>query len=264
MRGSDGHPWWESGVVYQVYPRSFQDSDGDGVGDLEGITGRLGYLGWLGVDAVWISPIYPSPMADFGYDISDHTDVEPLFGSLEDFDGLVRGGARARDQGDPRLRPEPHLGRAPLVRGVALLSGEPQARLVHLARREERRLSPQQLGRLLRGRGLGVGRRDRPVLLPRLPQGATRPELAQPRGQGGDGRCAAILAREGRGRLPGGRPPPARQRRATARQPAQPRAPRRRLALRLPYSRSTPPTGPRRTRRSARCGACSRSTTTGS
>ncbi len=76
-------------MIYQVYPRSFMDSGGDGTGDLEGITGRLGYLGWLGVDAVWISPIYPSPMADFGYDISDHTDVEPLFGSLEDFDGLV-------------------------------------------------------------------------------------------------------------------------------------------------------------------------------
>jgi alpha-glucosidase len=81
--------WWQSGVVYQIYPRSFQDSAGDGIGDLPGIASRLDYLQWLGVDAVWISPFYPSPMADFGYDVSDHTDVHPMFGTLEDFDRLV-------------------------------------------------------------------------------------------------------------------------------------------------------------------------------
>jgi alpha-glucosidase len=89
MRVSDEHLWWQRGVVYQIYPRSFQDSDGDGVGDLIGIVSRLDYLEWLGVDAVWISPFYPSPMADFGYDITDHTGVHPLFGTLEDFDSLV-------------------------------------------------------------------------------------------------------------------------------------------------------------------------------
>lgn len=81
--------WWRDGVVYQVYPRSFQDSNGDGVGDLEGIRSRLPYLEALGVDAVWISPIFPSPMADFGYDVADYTDVDPLFGSLEDMDRLI-------------------------------------------------------------------------------------------------------------------------------------------------------------------------------
>jgi alpha-glucosidase len=82
--------WWKCGIVYQVYPRSFQDSNGDGVGDLGGIRARLDHLVSLGVDAVWISPIYPSPMADFGYDISDFCDVDPRFGTLDGFDALVQ------------------------------------------------------------------------------------------------------------------------------------------------------------------------------
>ena len=81
--------WWQTGVVYEIYPRSFADGDGDGTGDLAGITSRLDYLAWLGVDAIWIAPFYPSPMADFGYDVSDYTDVDPLFGSLEAFDTLL-------------------------------------------------------------------------------------------------------------------------------------------------------------------------------
>jgi alpha-glucosidase len=83
------HTWWKYGVVYQVYPRSFQDTNADGIGDLPGIEKRLGYLKWLGVDAIWVSPIYPSPMADFGYDISEYCNVDPLFGSLDDFDRLM-------------------------------------------------------------------------------------------------------------------------------------------------------------------------------
>lgn len=82
-------PWWQNGIIYQIYPRSFQDSDGDGVGDLLGIRQRLDYLAWLGISAIWISPVYPSPMADFGYDVSDYTDIHPLFGSLQDMDDLI-------------------------------------------------------------------------------------------------------------------------------------------------------------------------------
>jgi alpha-glucosidase len=82
-------PWWQSAVFYQIYPRSFADSDGDGVGDLGGIRAHLADLAWLGIDALWISPFYPSPMVDFGYDVSDYCDVDPLFGTLEEFDRLV-------------------------------------------------------------------------------------------------------------------------------------------------------------------------------
>ncbi|HEX2047374.1 MAG TPA: alpha-amylase family glycosyl hydrolase [Acidimicrobiales bacterium] len=89
-------PWWTSAVFYQIYPRSFADSDGDGVGDLEGIRSGLHHLEWLGVDAVWICPIYRSPMTDFGYDVADYCDVDPLFGTLEDFDRLL---AEAHDRG---------------------------------------------------------------------------------------------------------------------------------------------------------------------
>src|SRR5438445_8867838 len=83
------HSWWQTGVIYQIYPRSFLDSNRDGIGDLPGIVSKLDYLRWLGVDALWLSPIYPSPMADFGYDVSDYTDVHPLFGTLHDFDILL-------------------------------------------------------------------------------------------------------------------------------------------------------------------------------
>ena len=89
-------PWWKSAVVYQIYPRSFADTNGDGVGDLEGIRRRLDHLRWLGVDAVWLSPFYRSPMADFGYDVADHCDVDPLFGTLADFDRLL---GEAHDRG---------------------------------------------------------------------------------------------------------------------------------------------------------------------
>jgi alpha-glucosidase len=88
--------WWHEAVVYQIYPRSFADSDGDGVGDLPGLRARLDHLTWLGVDALWLSPVYRSPMADFGYDVSDHCDVDPVFGTLADADAVL---AAAHERG---------------------------------------------------------------------------------------------------------------------------------------------------------------------
>lgn len=99
MLGSVTRPdpaWWTTSTVYQVYPRSFADSNGDGIGDLAGITGRLGHLQQLGIDVLWLSPIYPSPQDDNGYDISDYQDVDPLFGTLADLDHLIEE-AHARD-----------------------------------------------------------------------------------------------------------------------------------------------------------------------
>ncbi len=88
--------WWRDAVIYQIYPRSFQDSDGDGIGDLQGITRRLDHVAVLGADAIWLSPIFTSPMKDMGYDVSDYTDIDPLFGTIADFDALI---ARAHDLG---------------------------------------------------------------------------------------------------------------------------------------------------------------------
>ena len=91
-----GDVWWKHAVIYEIYPRSFQDSNGDGIGDLNGITSRLDYLKALGVDAIWLTPIYPSPQIDFGYDISNYVGIDPTYGTMADFDRLVAE-AKKRD-----------------------------------------------------------------------------------------------------------------------------------------------------------------------
>jgi alpha-glucosidase len=86
---AEGHQWWQHAVFYEIYPRSFADSNNDGVGDLKGITSKLDYLKDLGVDAIWISPCFPSPQVDFGYDVSDYENIDPMYGTLADFDDLA-------------------------------------------------------------------------------------------------------------------------------------------------------------------------------
>src|ERR1700756_2410521 len=86
---AEGHQWWQHAVFYEIYPRSFADSNNDGVGDLNGIRSKLGYLHDLGVDAIWITPCYPSPQVDFGYDVSDYENIDPMYGTLADFDHLA-------------------------------------------------------------------------------------------------------------------------------------------------------------------------------
>ena len=87
--GATPNPWWANAVVYQIYPRSFQDSNGDGIGDLKGITSRLDYIADLGVDVIWLSPVYQSPQDDNGYDISDYEAIDPIFGTMDDMDELL-------------------------------------------------------------------------------------------------------------------------------------------------------------------------------
>ena len=91
---AEGHKWWQHAVFYQVYPRSFADSNNDGIGDLNGITGKMSYLHDLGVDAIWISPFFPSPQVDFGYDVSDFENIDPMYGTLADFDRMAEEGKK--------------------------------------------------------------------------------------------------------------------------------------------------------------------------
>src|SRR6516165_6080983 len=86
---AEGHEWWQHAVFYEIYPRSFADSNNDGVGDLNGITSKVGYLHDLGVDAIWITPCFPSPQVDFGYDVSDYENIDPMYCTLTDFDHLA-------------------------------------------------------------------------------------------------------------------------------------------------------------------------------
>ena len=109
-------PWWTRAVVYQVYPRSFMDSDGDGIGDLGGVLQRLDHLADLGVDVLWLSPVYPSPQADNGYDISDYQDVDPLFGTLAQLDELIAALHAPRHEAGDGPGRQPHQRRAPVVR----------------------------------------------------------------------------------------------------------------------------------------------------
>ena len=212
-------PWWQSAVVYQVYPRSFADASGDGVGDLRGLAHRLDDLAWLGVDAVWLSPIFLSPMADYGYDVADYREVDPLFGTLADLDHLL---TELHDRGMrllldlvPNHTSSQHL----WFLESRSSRDNPRARLVRVARPRRGRRPAEQLDRRLhRQAGLDARRGDRAVLPALLPPRAARPELGEPAGRGGHARRRVLLARPGHRRLSDRRRPPHRQ---------GPRAPRR-------------------------------------
>ena len=248
-------PWWTRAVVYQVYPRSFQDSDGDGIGDLGGVLARLDHLTDLGVDVLWLSPVYPSPQADNGYDISDYQDIDPLFGTLAQLDELIaalhaRGMKLLMDlvvnhTSDEHpwfveCRSSPDVCQAGLVLVAAT------------ARRHGRRRpgrGADQLAVLLLRAGLDPRPGQRRVLpAPVRPQ-AARPQLGEPRGPAGDLRDDAVVARPRGRRLPHGRHQHDQQGRRRGRPPARRSAaarlvPRRRLGV-LPL-RAADPRVPRR------------------
>ena len=122
VSAADEAPWWKAGVLYQIYPRSFADSNGDGVGDLRGIIEHLDYLQWLGVDGIWLSPITVSPNRDWGYDVADYRAVQPDLGTDAEVDELIAEAAPARDPRAARLRAEPHERSAPVVRRRAIVA----------------------------------------------------------------------------------------------------------------------------------------------
>ncbi len=163
--GAGGAPaaaeWWRGAVIYQIYPRSFQDTTGDGVGDLAGIARRLPYVADLGVDAIWISPFFVSPMKDFGYDVADYTDVDPLFGTLADFDAMVAEAHRLGIRVIIDLVLSHTSDRPPMVPGKPARHRQPQVGLVRLGRCQARWHAAQQLAVHLRrvrpGSGTATG-----------------------------------------------------------------------------------------------------------
>ena len=196
--------WWQTGVIYQIYPRSFADASGDGTGDLRGITSKLDYLERLGVDAVWLSPFYPSPMADFGYDVSDYCDVDPLFGTLRDFAELLRGAHQRGIKVIIDFVPNHTSDEHPWF--LESRSSRDNPRRDWYIWQDPAPGNPERPPSNWEsifggGSAWGVGREDAPVLPAHLRRQAARPQLAQPRGQGGDVRRHAVLARPRRGRL---------------------------------------------------------------
>ena len=127
--------WWQTGVIYQIYPRSFKDTTGNGIGDLRGIITKLDYLSEvLGVNAIWLSPFFPSPMADFGYDVADYCDVDPMFGTLANFEELVTQAHARNIQVIIDWVPNHSSDQHPWFQRITCLARKPQTRLVCMER----------------------------------------------------------------------------------------------------------------------------------
>ena len=253
------NPWWQRGVIYQIYPRSFQDSNGDGVGDLKGITSRLDYLKDLGVDALWLSPIFPSPMADFGYDVSDYTNIDPRFGTMADFDALV---AAAHTRGLRVLLdyvPNHTSNQHPWFVESRKSRDNPKRDWYVWRDPGPRRRAAQQLGRRLRWTGLDARQGDRSVLLPRVSEGTAGSQLAQPGRAEDDVRRDPLLARPRRRRLPRGHDLAAARGRSAAGQSRQSRTFVQTCCRRSRSRGRTPPISRTPTRSFGACDRCSMS-----
>ena len=173
--------WWQGGVFYQIYPRSYADSNGDGVGDLPGIISKLDHLQRLGVSGVWLSPVTCSPNRDWGYDVSDYRDIDPDYGTLDDLDTLVREAGATRHPHPHGPGAEPHERSTPVVRRRAQRPRRCAPRLLRVGRPQARRQPAQQLGEHLRRAGVGARRAQRAVLPAQLRGGTARPQLVERR-----------------------------------------------------------------------------------
>ena len=160
-----GHPWWQHAVFYEIYPRSFADSNNDGIGDLNGISSKMSYLHELGVDAIWITPCYPSPQVDFGYDISDYENIDPMYGTLADFDHMVADGRKHRVRIIMDFVPNHTSDQHPWFLDSKSSRSCTASRLVSLARRQSARRAAQQLDFTFRRTGVEVRCHDQSVLL---------------------------------------------------------------------------------------------------
>ena len=161
--------WWRGAVIYQIYPRSFLDTNDDGIGDLPGITSRLEYVADLGVDGIWISPFFTSPMKDFGYDVADYRDVDPVFGTLQDFDALL---AKAHRLDLKVIIDQVYSHTSDAHPWFTESRGRPRQRqggLVRLGRSEGGRFTAQQLAIRVHRPRLDLGCTARAVLPPQLP-----------------------------------------------------------------------------------------------
>jgi alpha-glucosidase len=211
-------PWWRSAVVYQIYPRSFRDTSGNGVGDLRGIIDGLGHLETLGVDAIWLSPVFPSPMVDHGYDVSDYCDIDPLFGTLADFDELVEAvhqrSLRIILDWVPNHTSDAH----PWFIESRSSRDNPKRNWYHWRNDNPGELPNNWTRAFPAGEPAWAWDPGSEGLVPQPVQPRTaRPELVQPRGSVRHGRLPEILVGPGRGRVPHGRHSLDRQRPRTAR-----------------------------------------------
>ncbi len=211
--------WWRDGVLYQIYPRSYADSNADGIGDIRGIIDRLDHLEWLGIDGIWLSPTMPSPNDDWGYDVADYTRGASRPGHARGPRRADRRGRQARHPRPARPRPQPHQRPPRVVPGRARQPRREAPRVLRLGGPEARRLAAQQLAELVRRPGVDARRGLRPVLPAQLPAHAARPQLVERGGAGGVRRDPALLVRPRDRRLAHRRHPRHRQGPRAARRP---------------------------------------------
>ena len=204
---ADEKNWWRNAIFYEIYPRSFADSNNDGIGDLKGITAHLDYLKELGVDAIWLSPCYPSPQVDFGYDISDYEAIDPKYGTMADFDHLIAEANKRhiRVLMDMVMNHSSDKHKWFLASRSSKNNPYRDWYVWHDGKGEtatDKGQLPNNWQSDFGGPGVGVGREDAPVLLPQVLHSAARPQLEQSQGPPGIQRHHRLLAQEGRGRLP--------------------------------------------------------------